>query len=127
MYECHAVVILLSDAALCSDWVRSEAVVVSNRRRNESNFRLIAVPLETVTAQSIAADPVLGGVARLTDFQLLRDCTDDEDIVCKLKISLEGLRPTDSPFEGLVDLVRDILDGIHVSSENFVKTASLTC
>ena len=70
MYECDAVVILMSRRVLEeSIWVQAEAMVTSVRRRNETDFRLIVVPLNDVNEAHIQQHPFYGDIARLQDFQ----------------------------------------------------------
>ncbi len=112
MYECDAVVVFLSDAAMHSSWVQAEATVMSVRQRNESNFRLIVVPLENVTDLTVKEHSVYGQVAHLDDFQFLRDWQDEQDLIGKLADALQDLCPQPSPFETLVKKIREILNGI---------------
>lgn len=113
MYECHGAVVLLSDAALAADssWVPAEAVVVSNRRRNEADFRLIPVLIDTITDQKVKSHPVLGDVARLTDFQCLSGSGGGAEMATQIRDALRDLAPEQSPFEKLVERFREIFGG----------------
>jgi hypothetical protein len=124
MYECDAVVVLLSDAAMQSSWVQAEATVMSVRQRNESNFRLIVVPLENVTDKTVEEHPVFGQFARLHDLQFLKDwkdaLNDEQELIGKLTRSLQDICPQTSPFETLVTQIRETLGEI---DEGVLETA----
>lgn len=112
LYECDAVVILLSNAALESRWVQAESMVMSVRRRNEQDFRLIVVPIDNVNETIINQHPIFGDVARLDDFQFIRGCKDEQDIICRVNEELAELRIQRTPFETLTQKIRESLDGI---------------
>ena len=113
MYECDAVVILLSERALnASPWVKAEATVSSVRSRNEKDFKLIVVPLDGVNGESIEEDAFFGGVAKLQDFQFVQNCACFDSTVSSISEALANLRSTKSPFEYFTTLIQQTLDGI---------------
>ncbi len=122
MYECDAVVVLLSEAAMQSLWVQFEATFMSVRRRNDSNVRLIVVLLENVTDQTVKEHPFLGQVAHLNDFQFLRDYKDEQELIDKLTDTLKDLCPQPSPFEELDEPFREILSKIDIN-DRVLETA----
>ena len=127
MYECDAVVILLSERALnASPWVKAEATVMSVRGRNESSFKLIVVPLDDVDGQAIEKDPFFGGVAKLQDFQFTPPCDCKDSTITEITKALQGLQVSNSPFENFTTLIRQTLKGIDDEAlENAIT--HLTC
>lgn len=112
LYECDAVVILLSTDALKSAWVQAESMVMSVRRRKEADFRLIVIPMDGVNDSDVAGHEIFGNPVRLQDFQFIRDCKSEQEIICKLNEVLATLRPQKSPFETLVRKIRETLAGV---------------
>ncbi|MGB1011669.1 MAG: toll/interleukin-1 receptor domain-containing protein [Thiolinea sp.] len=113
MYECDAVVILMSRRALEeSHWVLAEATVTSVRRRNEADFKLIVVPLDDVNEQQIQDHPVFGGVAGLQDFQFAPTCDCKNSTINAISDALKDLQVSTSPFESFTVLIRQTLKNI---------------
>lgn len=107
-----AVVILLSEAALASHWVRQEAAYSAIRRYGDPFLKLVVVIVdEAVSIQQIEQCPYLGGVARLHDVQFApKHKTPDEiieelagltarnysplgDLLLKMSETLEYIKP----------------------------------
>lgn len=113
MYECDAVVILMSKRALEeSHWVLAEATVTSVRRRNEADFKLVVVPLDDVDEQQIQKHPIFGGVAGLQDFQFAPTCGDNDSTIVAITDALQHLQVSRSPFGSFTTLIRQTLRNI---------------
>ena len=75
---CDAVVLLLSEAALASPWVRQEAAFSAIRRFGDPSLKLVVVIIDdTVSVQKIEQCEFLGGVARLHDVQFTTKAPND--------------------------------------------------
>ena len=81
---CDAVVILLSRAALNSQWVRQEAAFSAIRRYGDLALKLIVVTLDDVSVQDIQDCPYLGGVSRLYDVQFTPEYKTPNQIIDEL-------------------------------------------
>lgn len=108
--ECHAAVILFSEAVHDSLWVQKEAAILSWRRELEQNFMLIPVLLDGLSPNDL--EKGLFGILRINKDQCVKDCFDPPEIVKKV---LEGLRSRQrpfprTPFERLTSVLADILE-----------------
>lgn len=112
LYECDAVVILLSADALKSAWVQAESMVMSVRRRKEADFRLIVIPMDNIDDSRVKKHRIFGNPVRLQDFQFIRDCKNELEMISKINDALVTLRPQSSPFETLVRKIRQTLVGV---------------
>ena len=122
MAECHAAVILFSEAATHkSDWVKKEAAILSWRRETEENFVLIPVLLENVTAEVL--EQGLYGVLRVAKSQCIRSGASPEDIAAAVAQSVGECCPeqADTPFERLSTDVQTIIE--RHSSDAGLETA----
>ena len=90
MMECHAAVILLSNAALESEWVKAEAAVLCARRRSQNGFKLILVLLDDVSTVQLDNHPFFNAI-RLADFQTIQDRGDVEKIITGIGRLLKGI------------------------------------
>jgi len=110
MAECDAAVILFSRAAFEeSEWVRAEAAILSWRKRIQPKFKLVGVLLDDVNPTEFDTD-VFFKVIRISDFQFVRDCENEQAILSELKKAFGDLNePPESPFEHLSTLMREIL------------------
>ncbi len=109
MAECHAAVILFSQAALHdSDWVKKEAAILSWRRELQEGFTLIPVLLNGVTPEEL--DLGLYGVLRIRKDQCV-NANGVRSIVNKVS---RGLGPAASasltPFERMESILARILE-----------------
>ena len=107
--ECHAAVILFNSTALeHSDWVKKEAAVLGWRRELEADFTLIPVLLDGIQAEDLQKG--LYGVLRIGKSQCISAGNDPDSIVQRV---VDGLGSaggsTDTPFQRLEQLLRDIL------------------
>lgn len=110
MGECHAAVILVSTAALReSDWVKKEATVLSWRREQQEDFKLIPVLLEDVTPEDL--EHGLMGVLRITKSQCIRNARDAQQIAAEIEAGLgPAYKPALTPFERLENVLIAILE-----------------
>lgn len=108
MSECHAAVILLSEAAINSDWVKAEAAVLCSRKRSQADFALIWLPLDALRSEDVDQNNFYKTI-RLTDFQSIRTFQNTDDLTAKLLESLPKAKPKSTPFDELADLIRDVL------------------
>ncbi len=111
MYECDAAIILLTKDALESGWVQDEATVVAVKDRNEPDFKLIPVILNTVTPETIRCHPRLGhgSAAQLDDTQFVSKQADEDATIECIKSALEGLHPKSRPFGELGRVISGLL------------------
>ena len=116
--ECHAAVILFSDAAHDSLWVQKEAAILSWRRELEARFTLVPVPLEKQTPDAL--EQGLFGVLRIAKDQCLRDCETPEAIAQGIldTLAVHYRSQCRTPFERLQHVLAEIL-------EKHATTASL--
>ena len=125
MMECHAAVILLSNAALESEWVKAEAAVLCARRRSHKGFKLILVPLDDVSAQQLDNHPFFKAI-RLADFQTIQDRGDVEKIITGIGDSLKELKELQSvqtPFDEMTIRIREILTPIKNATPEALERA----
>ena len=116
MAECDVAIILFSRAAFeASEWVRAEAAILSWRMRLQPNFKLVGVLLDDVDSAEFNEDAFFN-VIRITDFQFIRDCRNQTQIVKAIQAELVGLSTETSPFEGLVVLIRELLETVNQNS-----------
>lgn len=120
MMECHAAVILLSKAALASEWVKNEAAVLCARRRSHSGFKLILVPLDDVNAGQLDNHSFFKAI-RLSDFQTIPNCLNNDDIVNKVTESLQELKEAETPFDELTTLIREVIKKLKVDDETLER------
>lgn len=114
MNECHAAVILLSNEALESDWVRAEAAILCNRRRIQDKFKLILIPLDGLAIEQIDKQPFFKAIS-ITDFQAIRDCQNTIEIITKLSealLDLKSGKPPNTPLEKMTSQIQIILSQI---------------
>lgn len=111
MHECDAAIILLTDDALKSDWVKAESTVVAVRDRIETDFKLIPVLLSDITAECITSHPFLGSgsAAHLDENQFENSWPDQEAIISNIKNALAGLEAITTPFDRIGDVITQIL------------------
>lgn len=108
MWECHAAVILLSNDALQSEWVKAEAAFVTARRRFQTGFKLLLVPLEEVKPQHLDDHPFFNAI-RLADFQTVSHDNHIDTIFNGICDALQELVSFDTPFEEMTSQIRAIL------------------
>lgn len=118
MMECHAAIILLSTAALESDWVKAEAAVLCSRKRCEKDFKLFWIPLDSMNPEDINKDNYFKTI-RLSDIQSIRDFDNTDEMVIKLLNHLQilSLEPPTTPFDELVILIRDVLKKLNAEND----------
>jgi hypothetical protein len=118
MNECHGAVILLSNKALESDWVRAEAAILGNRRRMNAKFKLILIPLDGLAIEQIDKQSFFKAIS-ITDFQAIRDCQTTAEIITKLSEALQDFKsskPPSTPLEKMTNQVQDVL--IQIQKKN---------
>ena len=109
MAECDGAVILFSKEALESQWVRAEAAILSWRKRRQPSFKLIGVLLDGVKPEDFDDDAFFR-VIRINDFQHVRDCETEQQILSKIEDAFADIEtPEESPFEQLSTLMRETL------------------
>lgn len=111
MAECHAAVILFSEAACKhSDWVKKEAAILSWRREIEDGFALIPVLLDGLTPEDLAQG--LFGVMQINKSQCVR-CGASADLIAEKIVTALGT-PTSAasrtPFDDLEAAITRILE-----------------
>lgn len=111
MAECHAAVILFSQAALHdSDWIKKEAAILSWRRELQSDFILIPVLLNGITPEDL--DQGLFGVLRIRKDQCVPSAVDVKQIVDQVSLGLgPAQHPPATPFGRLESVLAGILEG----------------
>lgn len=113
MWECHAAVILLSEAALeDSEWVKAEAAILGARRRWNENFTLILVPLDGITLKQIEQHPFFNAI-RLNDFNFVTVSQEAGQVAEVIKGLLDKYQTDATPFDTMLTLIKEILTPIN--------------
>ncbi|MEM7406417.1 MAG: toll/interleukin-1 receptor domain-containing protein [Pseudomonadota bacterium] len=108
LYECDAAIILFSNAATESDFVRHEVAVLSSRSIVQPDFRIFPVLIGDVRPEALSQGAL--GTARISDIQAAT--TDDPgEIVAKVAEQLgpAGTDQPQTPSARLAAQVRNVL------------------
>lgn len=122
---CDAVVILLSEKALASHWVRQEAAFSAMRRYGDPSLKLVVVTLDNIDAKTIEACPYLGGVARLHDVQFAPKNKTPDEIIAELAGLTTHIY---SPVGNLLLRMSETLEYIHSATlERTIRLLDYNC
>ncbi|MEN8180102.1 MAG: toll/interleukin-1 receptor domain-containing protein [Pseudomonadota bacterium] len=110
--ECHAAVILVSEAALESWWVQKEATILKWRWRLDPNFKhLLIVLLDDLQEDVFQQDRFK--ILNLPQIQFLTGHNDDSaQIVAAIEKQLEKIEPADTAFDEMREAISDSLSDV---------------